>query len=71
MYQFTGTAKIFNDKYWRTIEIRVKASGFPSAISRGTKIALSARNGRERITAVSITLARLGRIVVDRSADKE
>lgn len=66
MYQFTGTARLFNGRYWsRDIAVRVKASSLGVAIARAAKQARANRppTFSPRIAGMSVTLERLGSVL--------
>lgn len=70
MYQFQGTAKLFNGRYWQDVPVRVKATNLTAAISRGIRLALKTKRKGQRIEAATITLERLGP-VMDLGADEQ
>lgn len=63
MYQFSGKAQIFNGRYWHAVTVREQATSLPVAVNRAVRKALKAKRKNERITAVSITLERLGKVL--------
>jgi hypothetical protein len=63
VYQFTGKASLFNGRFWRTVDVRVKASSLQAAIAQGARQALKTKKKGTRIEGLSITLERLGPVM--------
>lgn len=66
MYQFSGTGRIFNGRYWREYDVRAKAGNFRVAIARCTASALKQHKAATKsrtIEQIAVSIERLGKVI--------
>lgn len=66
IYQFTGSVNVFNGRYWRSVDVREKASTLQAATAAAARhgIAEAKRLWKmRRIEAVHVSIERLGQVV--------
>lgn len=62
-YQFSGTVKVFNGRYWKDHPVRTKGTKLQHAAKDMIQFVLKTHYPGKRISEVSISLQRLGPVI--------
>lgn len=70
-YQYLGTVKVFNGRYWKEHQVRLNATKMHLAAAHSITEVLKTHYKGRRITELSVTLQRLGPVMVVCSSEHD